>query len=131
MKALFTFVFVFALALSSAFAQWSGRNPSRRQVTCSASDRGWEEHFGGHRDCGSCLAKHNECVETCSIQSYVCQAKGTTAQGRYILFTGQGQNRFEAESEARRRCEWNRNVRSCYITSCSTRSTQVSRRSCR
>jgi len=130
-KKSFALFVLLALVSITAFAQRRGPDYPRGPVTCAATDVGWEEHFGGHRDCGSCLQKHDRCTETCSIQSFSCTSKGRTAEGRVLVFRGEGRTRWEAENEARRRCDWNRNVRGCIIDACGTRSQVVSRRSCR
>ena len=131
MRLLLAALVLFSLTSLSAFAQRRDPRYPRGPVICKATDRGWEEHFGGHRDCGSCVREHQECVETCSIQTYACTAQGRTAEGRIITFSGQGRDRWDAERDARSRCEWNRNVRGCVIRSCGPRSETVSRRACR
>lgn len=104
---------------------------SRGRVTCSASDKGWEEHFGGHGSCGSCLQKHSSCVEKCQEIREVCEVEGRDYNGRLSVFVGRGADRWAAEAEARRQCEWNRNMRSCMVTTCRQEAQTISTRSCR
>lgn len=99
------------------------------QVTCSARDRGWEEH-GGHGSCHECLRKHDRCIETCGVQYYVCRAEGTDRRGNRATFEGRAQYRFTAEDQAIYSCQNNRYV-NCRVTSCSTSTETVSSRSCR
>lgn len=111
------------------------RGWERGNVTCSATDNGWEEHFGGHSDCRSCLAKHGSCTERCTIAQYRCQAEGRvrdhrTGRTRVETFFGQGSSRWDAEDEALRDCRWSR-AESCQIKTCLTDQREVSRRSCR
>ena len=105
--------------------------PSRGVVTCSATDNGWEEHWSGHRSCGECVQAHGNCTERCSESLQVCEVQGTTYNGATVRFQAAGRDRWEAESEARRQCEWNRDVRSCVTTRCSQESRLVSSRQCR
>lgn len=106
------------------------RYPQGR-VVCSAQDRGWEEHFGGHGSCGSCLQKHGECVETCTEQREMCEVEGLDYYGRTRRYMAMGPDRWSAESEARRQCEWDRDNRSCRTISCRAENRTVSSRSCR
>lgn len=105
--------------------------PTPGRVTCSASDRGWEEHWGGHSSCGSCLQEHGDCTETCKESTQVCEVQGRDAYGTMVTFTGVGGDRWSAEAEARRSCEWNRNMRSCVTVSCRSQDRTVSTRRCR
>lgn len=105
--------------------------PAPARVVCSAGDRGWEEHSGGHGSCGSCLQQHGRCVETCKEVTYMCEVEGTNYYGVRSVFRAVGVDRYAAESEARRKCEWNRDMRSCYTLSCRAEENVVSRRDCR
>lgn len=101
------------------------------RVTCSASDRGWEEHWGSHGSCGACLQQHAECIETCVEQRELCEVQGTDYQGRQRRYIAVGYDRYSAESEARRQCEWDRNNSNCYTLTCRSDNRTVSSRSCR
>jgi hypothetical protein len=61
----------------------------------------------------------------------VCEAQGTDYTGRVMIFSGRAADRWSAEAEALRRCEWDRNVRSCFILNCRAESQSISRRPCR
>lgn len=101
------------------------------RVSCSASDKGWEEHWGGHSSCGSCLQHHGNCIETCKEISEMCEVEGTDYYGRPAIFRAVGVDRYAAESEARRKCEWNRDMRYCRTISCSSQDRVISTRRCR
>ena len=101
------------------------------RISCSASDTGWEEHWSGHGSCGSCLQDHGSCVEKCYESREVCEVQGTDYSGRTMTFSARGPDRYSAESEARRQCEWNRDMRSCAVTTCRSDNLLVSSRSCR
>lgn len=104
---------------------------NRGRVTCSAQDRGWEEHWSGHSSCGECVQRHGNCVESCYEVKQVCEVQGTDYYGRTQIFIAQGPDRWMAENEARRRCEWNRDMRYCQVTSCRQDNQLISTRSCR
>lgn len=104
---------------------------SRGRVSCSASDNGWEEHWSGHSSCGSCLQSHGSCIEQCHEVRQVCEVQGTDYAGRMITFTARGADRWTAEEEARRQCEWSRDMRSCIVITCREESQLISSRSCR
>lgn len=99
-----------------------------RGVVCRADDRGWEEHRS-HRSCGECLSLHGRCIETCSISEYRCEAEGFDYRGTPMRFTGQGQDRYQAENEALRNCSYN--ASRCQIRGCQESENVVSRRECR
>lgn len=105
--------------------------PAPARVVCNATDRGWEEHGGGHSSCGSCLQHHGRCIETCKQVTYLCEVEGTNYYGARSVFRAIGVDRYAAESEARRKCEWNRDMRFCQTLSCRTQEDVVSRRDCR
>lgn len=119
MKAL---ILLLCFGLSTLTAQ------ARSDLRCSAADKGWEEHFGGHRTCGECLQKHGKCVETCSLDYYDCEAQGRDSRGASIVVSGSGEDRFEAERNALRRCD--RYFTGCSVSSCSSKSQTVSRKDC-
>ncbi|MBS1972057.1 MAG: hypothetical protein JSU04_17235 [Bdellovibrionales bacterium] len=99
-------------------------------VQCTATDKGWEEHWGGHGSCGECLRKHGDCIETCSRSYYVCQAQGIDRNGRTYVSEGRADSRYQAEDEAMRACYYYR-YQNCRVTNCNQNSETVSRRSCR
>lgn len=107
---------------------WGGGG---NRVTCSASDRGWEEHFGGHSDCNSCLRKHGQCVETCSTQSYRSIAEGLDYRGYRMTVEARGDSQYQTEREAFERCARMYRYSNCHIVSTSPETEIVSRRSCR
>lgn len=98
-------------------------------IQCVASDRGWEEHWGGHSGCGECLRVHGECTETCSRSYYVCQAEGTDQGGRRYTSEGRAESRYQAEDDAIRACYYYR-YQNCRVTNCNQNSETVSRRDC-
>lgn len=106
-------------------------HPRRGVVVCEASDNGWEEHWSGHRSCGECLQAHGRCTERCSEKMEVCEVRGTTYNGSTITFRAAGRDRWDAEREARRQCEWNRDMRSCMTSRCTQESRLISSRQCR
>ncbi|HEY8271253.1 MAG TPA: hypothetical protein VIG33_10230 [Pseudobdellovibrionaceae bacterium] len=99
-------------------------------VQCSATDSGWEEHWGGHGSCGECLQIHGNCTETCSRSYNVCQAEGIDQSGRRFTTEGRGEIRYQAEDDAMRACYYYR-YQNCRIVSCNQNNETVSRRSCR
>lgn len=104
---------------------------SRGRISCSASDSKWEEHWSGHSSCGDCLQDHGKCVEKCYEAREICEVQGTDYDGRTMTFSARGPDRYTAESEARRQCEWSYGMRSCIVTSCRSDNLLVSSRSCR
>lgn len=97
-------------------------------TTCSYTDRGWEEHWGGHRSCGECTQKHGRCVESCSINYYKCEARGVDAAGGAVTLKGNGQNRWDAERNALKYCQ--RYFNNCSVTSCNTQNEPLFSREC-
>jgi|GEM_PF-6049799 len=104
--------------------------PRQGDVVCEVADRGWEEHRP-HYSCGECLSYHGSCVETCNEVTEVATVQGQDYYGRVFTFEGSGRSRWEAEQEARRNCEWNRDIRNCYVVSNRTATRILSRRECR
>lgn len=140
MKSLTTILFMllFTFTAHAGILDWIRPDPrpapydpgrSRANVTCSATDNGWEEHWGGHRDCSSCLAKHGNCTERCEATYYTCKAEGTDYRGYAMTMEARGDSRFYTEREAMDRCQYR--YQNCRITNCSESSETVSRRSCR
>lgn len=104
-----------------------GHDGPREGVRCSAQDRGWEEHFGGHRSCGECMDRHGSCVETCEYSEWTCVVEGQR-WGRRAEFEGYGYSDREAEREAYRNCE-DRGARFCHRVSCHSQN-RAERREC-
>jgi len=104
--------------------------PGRGPIQCSATDKGWEEHGGGHASCGECLRRHGSCIETCGRTYYVCQAEGMDRQGRRFIMEGRADSRYIAQDDAMRACYYYR-YQNCHVTSCSQDREVTSRRSCR
>lgn len=134
MKALLV---VLAIGFGSIGAQaapfgWGG-NGGRGNVKCTVNDNGWEEHYGGHSDCGSCLREHGSCNETCSSEETYCTAEGTTYRGSNTssteTFRGRGNDRWDAERDAINECR-RYNASGCSIKSCDTQNQIVSSRRC-
>lgn len=105
-----------------------GRN-DRPQISCSARDNGWEEHWGGHSSCRECLAKHGNCIETCQERFYTCEAEGTDYRGYRVTIEARGGSRYSTEREAVNRCQYRYD--NCRIKQCRETNETVSRRSCR
>ncbi|QDK36688.1 hypothetical protein [Bdellovibrio sp. NC01] len=106
-------------------------NPGRPNITCSARDNGWEEHWGGHRDCRECVAKHGNCTETCSASYFTCQAEGVDYRGYKMTLEGRAPSRYETERQVMDLCQRQYRYQNCRIISCNENSETVSRRSCR
>lgn len=109
-------------------------HPYPPAVTCQADDAGYEEHYGGHRNCRECLQVHGECVETCSriTETYTCNYQGIYPDGRTQMFTGFGQTQYQAEQDAVYQCR-RYGLYDCRYAGCDVRRDQdvISRRSCR
>ena len=100
-------------------------------VTCTAADRGWEEHAGGHYSCGECVAYHGNCLETCRSNDFQCTVEGRDAYGRVFAVHGRGYDRWQAENEALRNCRYQSYAGHCYVRGCNQQTYIVSQRSCR
>ena len=60
------FLIFFSIYVSGlTMAHHSGNDLFDSSYDCKASDRGWEEHFGGHKSCDECLEHHGECEMKC------------------------------------------------------------------
>jgi hypothetical protein len=103
-------------------------------MICTATDTGWEEHWGGHASCHECLRAHNNCNETCeaTYDDYSCTSIGYGHDGRQYSFIGRGRTDWDARNDARNQC-YNYGMASCQDNGCQvTRNREVvSRRSCR
>jgi hypothetical protein len=104
--------------------------PGYGQVRCTYTDDGWEEHSGGHRSCGQCLAQHGDCNETCYADTHTCRAIGTDRWGQQRMVQADGQDRWMAESRAMEYCRY-QGLYYCRIERCDYRQQVVSERSCR
>jgi len=104
--------------------------PGYGDVTCTYTDTGWEEHYRGHNSCGECLREHGNCIETCSIDNQICEAKGYDRYGQLVTVTGESPDRWEAERRAYDSCYY-RGLRDCRIEKCESREERVSQRNCR
>lgn len=102
--------------------------PSYAELICRAVDNGWEEHSSGHGSCDECLQRHGSCVETCSIRFTTCQVTGRDIRGRTITLKASGDSRYDAESEALDNCR--RYLNQCSVSSCSSDSETLSRKTC-
>ena len=86
--------------------------------SCSAEDRGWEEHYGGHQSCQSCLRKHGSCIETCEKKTYECKVKGFNYDDDWErTFKGKARRRQKAKNKAIDRC-YDAGYDSCYSQGC-------------
>lgn len=108
-------------------------NRGNQKITCSAKDRGWEEHWFGHATCGECVAKHGNCTETCEAKDTVVYGTGFDVYGRIAKFEGRGGDSYDASRDMRRVCDYYRLSRceSDSGKSDSTHSEVISRTSCR
>lgn len=105
------------------------RPPRGGHITCTASDNGWEEHWGGHGSCHECLSKHGDCTETCSANYFQCTAVGINHRGEEERMMGRDQDQYYAEDMALDRCY--RYLRHCRVENCVRDQETISRRSCR
>ena len=106
-------------------------HPSRPNISCTYTDTGWEEHWGGHRSCQECLSKHDNCNETCSADYYVCKAQGTDYRGYVMNLETRADSRYDAERQVMDLCQYNYRYANCHVTTCDSHSDTVSRRSCK
>ncbi|MBS1972456.1 MAG: beta-sandwich domain-containing protein [Bdellovibrionales bacterium] len=108
-------------------------NRGNQKISCSATDKGWEEHWGGHGSCGECLKKHGECIETCTATDVVVYGTGYDVYGRIAKFEGRGGDSYDARRDMQQVCDYYRLTRceSDPGKSDSTNSDVVSRRSCK
>ena len=109
------------------------RRPDRRwdrNISCAATDAGFEEHWGGHRSCGECLAQHGRCIETCQTNSFVCHAEGLSRFGRDTFEAYSDRSEAEARDEALDRC-YDSGARNCRAIRCDSNRQIVSQNSCR
>lgn len=108
-------------------------NRGNQNISCSASDKGWEEHWGGHSTCQKCMEKHGDCTETCTATDTVVYGTGYDVYGRIAKFEGRGGDSWDARRDMQSVCDYYRLSRceSDSGKSDSTHSDVISRRSCR
>ena len=121
---------ILLITLSFSFLATTIATPAFAQpnISCSARDRGWEEHWTGHKSCGECFLKHGRCIETCEMSFYTCEAQGKDYQGNAVSTKGTGDDRFEAERNAIRNCQ--RSFFNCGSVSCNSQNETVSQKEC-
>jgi len=99
-----------------------GRGRGRQEISCSATDKGWEEHWGGHRSrgfnlpqlessaCSKCFKKHGTCNFRCVTEETRCTARFKSDDGTFDgeVYGDTWPRRFDAEDSAMDRC-WRRN----------------------
>jgi hypothetical protein len=112
-------------AFSSHFKNWDYRG----NYECSASDDGWEEHWGGHSSCSECLSKHGGCHETCYEEYYECTAEGTNDSGFTRQVTERGESEWRTEDRAVDSCRYER-LQNCHSKGCNREREKVSTHSC-
>lgn len=126
------------------------RPGGRASLECSAGDRGWEEHWGGHvsrgwdlgrsaaeacRLCKQPTGPHGECTVTCSEPMQACRWEFVPDQGP-AQEGGWGrpeQDSWRAEEEALDRCRrenWGRQGR-CRVSRCERQDRTLLRERCR
>ncbi|PCI39107.1 MAG: hypothetical protein COB53_03780 [Elusimicrobia bacterium] len=105
------------------FGRGRGRGRrGRQEISCSATDKGWEEHWSGHRSrgfnladleknaCGKCLGKHGTCNFNCVTEEKRCTARFLAEDGTFSgdVYGDTWPSRWDAEDSALDRC-WRRN----------------------
>jgi hypothetical protein len=96
----------------------------RQEIVCNATDKGWEEHWGGHRSrgydlprlergaCGECLRKHGTCNFRCVTEEVRCSARFVPERSNggfeSEVWGDSRPRRWDAEDSALDRC-WRRN----------------------
>ncbi|WP_413287715.1 beta-sandwich domain-containing protein [Bdellovibrio sp. HCB337] len=119
------------IQLSYPFDSYGPREYSK--VECTASDDGWEEHWGGHSTCEACMAKHGDCVERCDLEYVRVFGIGVDMYGRIGKFEGRAPDSWSAKLDMQRVCDYYR-LGSCEedpSKSQSNFSETISRRECR
>lgn len=92
--------------------------PAPQSYTCTASDKGWEEHWGGHsasnwnleqatgQACAECKRAHGRCGLWCGTPAYQCKAE-LLENGRTRIVMGYpNADRYYAERDAMDRCQY-------------------------
>ena len=96
---------------------------------CASFDFGWEEHFGGHRDCRDCMARHGRCYEDCNFSEFSCVAQGQK-WGRLFEVEERGYDERDTEDRALWACH-NRGGNYCRLIGRCNRADRSERRECR
>jgi len=135
---LLTFVtLLFAVSFQASAFDWEdllrpGPSPGygRGGETCTARDRGHEEHWGGHGSCRSCLREHGDCNYTCSVDSFQAEATGQRRDGssdRFVAYSDYSD--FDARDRALERC-YDARLDNCYISNSDVRRVVTERGRC-
>lgn len=95
---------------------------------CVAMDRGWEEHFGGHRSCQECNARHGNCVEQCTYSEFVCVAEGYR-WGRPFQMEEYGYDEYDTQRRALWACQ-RRGGEGCRLIGPCNRADRTERHEC-
>lgn len=106
----------------------SSFRPFRGAYECVAVDRGFEEHWGGHSSCSSCLRKHDKCVKKCYEVYYISRAEGIDEYGNKVEHVEAGFSRYKAENLALQGCQAKANH--CKVTDTQRRKELASTRRC-
>lgn len=132
---------------------WPGedRPVGRSAIECSASDHGWEEHWGGHvsrgwdlynsadaacRACKAPTGPHGDCSVSCAEPEYACAYEFLPDGGGNAQPGGWGEPRvdsYRAEEAAMDRCRrdnWGRQGR-CRVSQCQRQDRVLLRNRCR
>lgn len=105
--------------------------PREGDVSCRVfATRLFAGRIFGYDSCERCLSSNSACKETCTERVATCTVVGTRDDGVTREFRGAGRDRFDAENEARRACDFNRNMRSCRTKSCGNSTRDYSSRRC-
>lgn len=134
MKTLFFALSLSLLSLTASVkvfaAGGSPPTPSYGGMSCSASDKGYEEHWGGHSSCSECQIKHHgSCTERCNRDEFNCTAEGTRSDGSTDSVTAFDEREMYARDRALERC-YNLRMSACRVSSCTNSPVEVSSRSC-
>lgn len=103
-----------------------GRN--NYDIKCGYSDKGYEEHWGGHNSCHECLQKHGKCIERCYEEETTCTAEGIR-NGYTQQFSVTDKNSWRTEERAVRQCELS-GYDDCRLIKCESDDRLVSRQRC-
>ncbi|TPW21662.1 MAG: hypothetical protein FD126_474, partial [Elusimicrobia bacterium] len=127
-----------------------GRPGGRSAIECSATDHGWEEHWGGHvsrgwdlyssadaacRACKAPTGPHGDCSVSCAEPQFACayefQPDGASAQPG--SWGEPREDSYRAEEAAMDRCRrdnWGRQGR-CRVSRCERQDRVLLRNRCR
>lgn len=133
---IFSILTVILFSLNAMALDWTDflrpSPPSRPggHETCTARDRGHEEHWGGHRSCRDCLYDHGECTYSCSIENFQCYASGVDQNGQQRTFEAYSDySEYDARDRALERC-YGSQLRDCRVVDCQVRSYVTERGRC-